>query len=169
MLEPSRDSMAAVPESQAPTIAPSRSSFEKDNSAIETDTVSGRSIATPGGPGQAEVESITAPAEVAEAEIEKHGDLARAPTSASHAGGKSLQPTQTREDGSEYPTGLRLGLISLALCLAVFLMALDNSIIATAIPKITDQFQSLGDVGWYGSGKHWIQSVLGVRDHHHPN
>lgn len=27
----------------------------------------------------------------------------------------------------------------------------DNSIIATAIPKITDQFHSLGDVGWYGS------------------
>jgi len=30
-------------------------------------------------------------------------------------------------------------------------MALDNSIIATAIPKITNEFQSLPDVGWYGS------------------
>jgi MFS family permease len=27
----------------------------------------------------------------------------------------------------------------------------DNTILATAIPKITDQFTSLGDVGWYGS------------------
>ncbi|ESU11755.1 hypothetical protein SNK03_011739 [Fusarium graminearum] len=27
----------------------------------------------------------------------------------------------------------------------------DNSIIATAIPRITDAFQSLNDVGWYGS------------------
>jgi MFS family permease len=27
----------------------------------------------------------------------------------------------------------------------------DNSIIATAIPKITDEFHSLQDVGWYGS------------------
>jgi EmrB/QacA subfamily drug resistance transporter len=27
----------------------------------------------------------------------------------------------------------------------------DNTIIATAIPKITDQFGSLNDVGWYGS------------------
>lgn len=27
----------------------------------------------------------------------------------------------------------------------------DNTIIATAIPKITDQFNSLNDVGWYGS------------------
>jgi len=27
----------------------------------------------------------------------------------------------------------------------------DNTIIATAIPHITDQFHSLPDVGWYGS------------------
>ncbi|GJC99028.1 major facilitator superfamily transporter [Colletotrichum higginsianum] len=30
-------------------------------------------------------------------------------------------------------------------------MALDNCIIATAIPRITDEFNSLEDVGWYGS------------------
>ncbi|KAJ7197953.1 major facilitator superfamily domain-containing protein [Mycena pura] len=51
----------------------------------------------------------------------------------------------------DYPKGLKLALISLALCLSVFLFALDNTIIATAIPHITDQFQSLDDVGWYGS------------------
>ena len=28
----------------------------------------------------------------------------------------------------------------------------DRTIVATAIPRITDQFDSLGDVGWYGSG-----------------
>jgi hypothetical protein len=28
---------------------------------------------------------------------------------------------------------------------------LDNTIIATAIPRITDDFHSLKDVGWYGS------------------
>ncbi|KAI0473596.1 putative efflux pump [Xylariaceae sp. FL0804] len=50
-----------------------------------------------------------------------------------------------------HPTGLKLFLIIFALCLAVFLIALDNAIIATAIPKITDQFHSLDDVGWYGS------------------
>ncbi|KAJ7758576.1 major facilitator superfamily domain-containing protein [Mycena maculata] len=55
------------------------------------------------------------------------------------------------EEQMEYPTGLKLGLITLALCLSVFLVSLDNTIIATAIPKITDQFDSLDDVGWYGS------------------
>ncbi|KAJ7671545.1 major facilitator superfamily domain-containing protein [Mycena polygramma] len=51
----------------------------------------------------------------------------------------------------EYPQGLKLGILIAALALAVFLVALDNTIIATAIPRITDEFQSLDDVGWYGS------------------
>ncbi len=41
--------------------------------------------------------------------------------------------------------------LSIAMALAVFLFALDETIIATAIPKITDEFDSLNDVGWYGS------------------
>jgi len=35
--------------------------------------------------------------------------------------------------------------------LSIFLVALDRTIIATAIPKITDEFNSIEDVGWYGS------------------
>ncbi|PNS21562.1 hypothetical protein CAC42_921 [Sphaceloma murrayae] len=42
-------------------------------------------------------------------------------------------------------------LLFVSLCMAVFCQALDNTILATAIPRITDQFQSLDDVGWYGS------------------
>ena len=72
--------------------------------------------------------------------------LSRVATAASE-----LRRTETRQDGTEYPGGVKLTLITIALCLAVFLMALDNSIIATAIPKITDQFHSLDAVGWYGS------------------
>ncbi|KAJ7200968.1 major facilitator superfamily domain-containing protein [Mycena rebaudengoi] len=51
----------------------------------------------------------------------------------------------------DFPHGIKLVLLTVALCLSVFLVALDDTIIATAIPKITDQFQSLDDVGWYGS------------------
>ncbi|KAI1329159.1 major facilitator superfamily domain-containing protein [Xylariaceae sp. FL0255] len=88
--------------------------------------------------------------EVPETE-EKPGSLSRADTAATKNGGDPLQQTETREDGSAYPTGAKLALISGALCLSVFLTALDNSIIATAIPAITDHFHSLPDVGWYGS------------------
>lgn len=67
---------------------------------------------------------------------------------------------EEQEDESRYPSGIRLGLVILALCLAVFLMSLDNSIISTAIPKITDEFNSLGDIGWYGSGTYSVQPWL---------
>ncbi|KAI3402167.1 hypothetical protein diail_96 [Diaporthe ilicicola] len=49
------------------------------------------------------------------------------------------------------PKTLRFWLTLLANFLAVFLVALDRTIVATAIPRITDEFHSLGDVGWYGS------------------
>ncbi|CAG8401213.1 unnamed protein product [Penicillium salamii] len=54
-------------------------------------------------------------------------------------------------DDKRHPSAAKLTFIILALCLAVFCMALDNTIIATAIPHITDQFHALDDVGWYGS------------------
>jgi MFS family permease len=62
--------------------------------------------------------------------------------------------TQQRRDaeaGIEYPHGAKLAVIILGLALAVLCVALDNTIIATAIPHITDDFHALGDVGWYGS------------------
>ena len=64
------------------------------------------------------------------------------------------EPEKTEQHGEDeiiYPSGLKLALITLALCMSVFLVALDNTIIATAIPTITNRFNSLGDVGWYGS------------------
>ncbi|KAL4971964.1 hypothetical protein BDW66DRAFT_13783 [Aspergillus desertorum] len=39
------------------------------------------------------------------------------------------------DDDADYPSGIRLFVICLSLCLAVFLTALDNTIIATAIPR----------------------------------
>jgi MFS family permease len=53
------------------------------------------------------------------------------------------------EAEAEYPKSWRLLLISIALCLAVFCVALDNTIIATALPKITDTFEALDDVGTF--------------------
>lgn len=67
-----------------------------------------------------------------------------------------------------YLHGFKFVLVLIALFLAIFCMALvstctpihlrsclpstqDNTIIATAIPRITDQFHSINDVGWYGS------------------
>ncbi len=155
MVESKRASVVLTGDvSQAPTIAPSRSSFEKDPASVGEAAGAGRDSSSSSDDERtpADIEQEQQRQQQTENEKSRDGQLARAPTSASHAGGQSIRPTTTREDGSEYPTGARLAIISVALCLSVFLMALDNSIIATAIPKITDQFHSLDDVGWYGSG-----------------
>ena len=52
----------------------------------------------------------------------------------------------------EYPRGIRFILLTIGLVLSIFLAALDSTIISTAIPKITNQFGTVADVGWYGSG-----------------
>ncbi|KAL7774874.1 hypothetical protein CFE70_005789 [Pyrenophora teres f. teres 0-1] len=51
----------------------------------------------------------------------------------------AVVPTEQEEDTFEYPTKWKLAAISIALCLT------------TAIPRITDDFKALNDVGWYGS------------------
>ena len=60
-------------------------------------------------------------------------------------------PSPEAEDESGYPHGAILLSIIIALCLAVFLVALDQTIVATAIPRISDDFKSISDIGWYGS------------------
>ncbi|KAF7196370.1 MFS-type efflux pump MFS1 [Pseudocercospora fuligena] len=59
---------------------------------------------------------------------------------------KSAAPSEI-----EYPGTKETIIVMTAILLAVFLMALDRTIIATAIPSITDEFNSLDDIGWYGS------------------
>ena len=66
--------------------------------------------------------------------------------------GESAENTvDEQNDDSKYPGGTVLALLTFGLCMATFVVALDNTIIATAIPKITTVFDSLNDVGWYGS------------------
>lgn len=46
----------------------------------------------------------------------------------------------------QYPSGSKLFFIVAALVLAIFLASLDMTIVATAIPKITDEFGGLDKV-----------------------
>ncbi|KAI0388445.1 major facilitator superfamily domain-containing protein [Xylariaceae sp. FL0594] len=50
----------------------------------------------------------------------------------------------------KYLTGFHLWLVFVALALSVFLIGLDFTIVATAIPAITDEFHGIRDVAWYG-------------------
>lgn len=99
-------------------------------------------------PGTAGAEKTTVTEKNKEVAVEDGDRAARA-----SAEGKKgdEETTEEAEDESKYLSGLRLWVLSLGLCLTTFVIALDNTIIATAIPEITTVFNSLEDVGWYGS------------------
>jgi fucose permease len=79
---------------------------------------------------------------------EKHDEVVRTDSTAT-ASTEGEGPGE--DDESKYPRALPLAILTLGLCLSTFVVALDNTIIATAIPRITTVFDSLNDVGWYGS------------------
>lgn len=62
------------------------------------------------------------------------------------------RPAFDKEAEENYkPKTLRFWLIIISAFVSMFLVALDRTILSTAIPAITDEFNSLGDIGWYGS------------------
>lgn len=61
-----------------------------------------------------------------------------------------MSPANASPD-AEYITGWSLGILVLALGLSIFIVALDTTIVSTAIPSITKEFHSLDSQGWYGS------------------
>ncbi|KAJ6783403.1 hypothetical protein PWT90_02213 [Aphanocladium album] len=60
----------------------------------------------------------------------------------------------------EYIHGFKLFAVMLAITLACFLYLLDVSILVTAIPKITSDFHSLEDIGWYGATYNLASAAL---------
>ncbi|KAL5344110.1 major facilitator superfamily domain-containing protein [Aspergillus crustosus] len=69
----------------------------------------------------------------------------------SQAGSDSRGSGDNSPIDGEWISGFPLFMVISGVTLVVFLMLLDTSIIATAVPKITNQFHSLDDVAWYGS------------------
>ncbi|KAI0520688.1 MFS general substrate transporter [Xylaria bambusicola] len=65
-------------------------------------------------------------------------------------------------DGGEshYPPSWKVALLTIGINFALFLVALDGSILATAIPAITKEFNSFNDVAWYGSSYLFAVSAL---------
>ncbi|KAE8346875.1 hypothetical protein BDV24DRAFT_147046 [Aspergillus arachidicola] len=67
-------------------------------------------------------------------------------------GSKNADSKDTVENtDTTYLRGIKLYSILSGVMIATFLISLDVSIIATAIPSITSQFHSTTDIGWYGA------------------
>ncbi|KAG6997695.1 TPR repeat-containing protein C19B12.01 [Physcia stellaris] len=65
----------------------------------------------------------------------------------------SVDPVNEYEDAEKnfQPKSPKFWIIVIGMYLSIFLVALDRTIIATAIPAITNGFDSIEDIGWYGS------------------
>lgn len=81
-------------------------------------------------------------------EAQQHGGE---PGPSPDAGGGPPLQKMTTEEQAYKPKTLKFWIIMLSNFLALFLVALDRTIVATAVPRITDAFNSQGDIGWYAS------------------
>ena len=68
---------------------------------------------------------------------------------------EGIPPSQveplTLQETREYPQGAQFWLPTLSLCWVIMLGGLDNNIVASAVPAITNHFHTVADVGWYSS------------------
>ncbi|KAK4195209.1 putative transporter [Triangularia verruculosa] len=75
----------------------------------------------------------------------------QAPPATSNGQQTSPPPAPSPQNSPPYPRGLKLHLIITSLCISVFLVALDQTIIAPALGAITTEFSSVHSIGWYGA------------------
>lgn len=76
---------------------------------------------------------------------------------------KDLEASPVREipeHQHEFLEGMQLIFVLVPLTLIYFLVMLDSSIVSTATPQITSDFNSLLDVGWYGGAYQLGTSVM---------
>lgn len=66
----------------------------------------------------------------------------------SHETSTDEEPNDGTQEASPYKSSkMSVLMIFICLILTIFLVALDTTILSTAIPKITDDFKSLKDIG----------------------
>jgi MFS family permease len=68
-----------------------------------------------------------------------------------HSENPNSVSTPPKEGSQNFLSGWKLFTILTCLCMCEFLVALDATILATAIPVISHEFQALEDIGWYVS------------------
>ncbi|KAF7180228.1 hypothetical protein CNMCM7691_009395 [Aspergillus felis] len=65
--------------------------------------------------------------------------------------GETKRAASDLDDTYQEQSATKVVLLLVSIMMTMFLVALDRTIISTAIPEITNEFHSLPDVGWYGS------------------
>ncbi|OQE27534.1 hypothetical protein PENSTE_c004G09782 [Penicillium steckii] len=78
---------------------------------------------------------------------------------------EGITEVSSAQDSSDQPEtrhmhGWALASLTLAFMSICLVLAIDNTILSTAIPQITNDFHSLNDIGWYGSSYLIAQMAL---------
>jgi MFS family permease len=64
------------------------------------------------------------------------------------------------EDALVYPTGFKRGLVIFSILLCVVFVGLDMTIVAVAVPSLSNQFKQLNDIGWYSASYQLVASCF---------
>lgn len=80
----------------------------------------------------------------------KNSSLSPLPTAAD-AGIPSINDNEEPKALSETKPAWAVLLVATGILMSLFLVALDRTILSTAVPEITNEFNSFDDFGWYGS------------------
>ncbi|KAM0304172.1 hypothetical protein ACHAPM_002245 [Fusarium culmorum] len=62
-----------------------------------------------------------------------------------------IEEPSNEEENIAFPTGPKLWSTMVSMSIALFLSGLDITIVAVAVPSITDEFQTIADIGWYSA------------------
>ncbi|CAJ2507215.1 Uu.00g084010.m01.CDS01 [Anthostomella pinea] len=95
-------------------------------------------------------ETLPAPALTIEV-ARRSEDVSAPPSTTLQAFDNIIDESMSANAEPEYPTGAKFYIIVLSLCLILVLEGLDESIVSTAVPAITDHFHTVADIGWYSS------------------
>ncbi|KUL89480.1 hypothetical protein ZTR_04334 [Talaromyces verruculosus] len=124
---------------------------ERQEPAIEFSKDGDSRLSTPGtaDPATTAVQSAEAIVDTSIKSVEEAPKEANALDSSEKPATKKGPPKMSSAEDTHPMWKIAVLLCLLLICM--FLVALDRSVIATAIPQITDEFHAAGDIGWYGS------------------
>lgn len=78
-----------------------------------------------------------------------------------HPQTQTLEPLDVQEpshetdnidnDETTYPSGIKLWMAVISVCMVSLIVGLDLTIVAATVPSLTNYFKTVRDIGWYSS------------------
>ncbi|OBT92550.2 hypothetical protein VE01_09472 [Pseudogymnoascus verrucosus] len=132
---------------QSPNVVTMLKNCIPDPGAQISDNIGGSQVFDSGD----KIQNITTPSQTTAAAVTEAKGNGPLETLGQNGSLEDPEITGGPSEPSDLPSGLKLAVLVCCTCMAIFALALDTTIIATAIPTITRELKSLNDIGWYGA------------------